>query len=126
MLVGVTVLYEEGVNPVFKSMICRYRSLLILVLLVVPLVMWTSGCGEKEEGQHDRDAHAHTPSDSAATKPALESTAKLSDDYPLTTCVVSGNPLDAMGGAFVMRDIRGVPPHDKTQNLFTLHCLLRI
>ena len=86
----------------FRSIFFRYQSLLIFVFLMVPLVMWTPGCG-KEEGQHDHDAHSQGSSDSATTQRSSESSAKPSDDYPLATCVVSGEPIDAMGGAIVIQ-----------------------
>ena len=62
------------------------------------------GCGNSNEHQnHDHENHqdsnhkqSATSADPAATKLADATTA--ADDYPLTTCVVSGEDLAAMGG----------------------------
>ena len=86
----------------FQTSHRRCRMPLILVLLVVPLTLSVPGCG-KEESPQAHDAHVHTGSDSATTQPSSESSTKQMDDYPLTTCVVSGEPLDAMNGAIVIQ-----------------------
>ncbi len=75
---------------------------LIPVLLVVPLTLAVPGCG-KEEPPQDHDAHVQADSDLAATRPSSESSTKQMDDYPLATCVVSGEPLDAMDEAIVIQ-----------------------
>lgn len=82
----------------------RHRCCMCLIpaVLAVPLILLVPGCG-KEESPQDHDAHVHADSDSAATRPSSETSTKQDNDYPLTTCVVSGDPLDATGEAFVIQ-----------------------
>jgi YHS domain-containing protein len=88
----------------FESIYLRCRTSLMLGLLAVSLPLWLAGCG-KEEPSDGHDAHTHTALESTATRPSTESSANQVDDYPLTTCVVSGDPLDAMGEAFVIEHV---------------------
>ena len=86
----------------FQTIHHRCRMPLILTLPVVPLTLSVPGCG-KEESPQVHDAHVHTDSDSATTQPSSEGSTKQMKDYPLATCVVSGEPLDAMVGAIVIQ-----------------------
>ena len=86
----------------FQSKGLQYFTLRMLALLVVSIALWGVGCSEDNE-HHDEGAHPHTSSHSPATRPLSESLSQGFDDYPLTICVVSGEPLDAMGEAFVIR-----------------------
>lgn len=84
-----------------ESIYRRYRASFIPVLLVVPVTLGVWGCGG-EESSRGQDGQAHTASPSATTRPSTYSSGKQADDYPLTTCVVSGDRLDAMGEGFVI------------------------
>lgn len=57
--------------------------------LVTALGLFLTGCGGDESGDHPHDHDGHEHSASAGESGT--------DDYPLTTCVVSGEALGSMG-----------------------------
>ena len=80
------------------------------------LLIGLAACSSGSEGEHDHGAHDHAShsevegnhqddsheghdhgGDAATESPGLTKI-EPSADYPLTTCVVSDEPLDAMGG----------------------------
>lgn len=63
---------------------------LLLLPFVTAFTIFLTGCGGEEDPHHDHDGHDH----SAATE---ESATAGDTDYPLTTCVVSGEALGSMG-----------------------------
>ena len=60
---------------------------ILLLPAAVALGVFLSGCGGEEENQHDGHDHKAMKDASAAGE----------DGYPLSTCVVSGEPLGSMG-----------------------------
>lgn len=57
--------------------------------VVTAFTIFLTGCGGEEDPHHDHGGHDH----SAMT----EEPATGNSDYPLTTCVVSGEALGSMG-----------------------------
>ena len=78
----------------------RYLTLSMLVSLTVLVPLSMVGCDKENEDHGDP---AHTLSGAATIQPSSVISSQERDDYPLATCVVSGEPLDAMGGAFVIQ-----------------------
>ncbi len=64
------------------------KSILKLALMPVFAIALVSCNGEKAS-EHDHSGHDHDHASSEA--------AHVDGDYPLTTCVVSGEPLGSMG-----------------------------
>lgn len=87
----------------------------IAITAAVSMLVGLSACssgGESDHAHADHETDAHSAVDPADSGSALEEasvepvgaeTPRLEEttpsaDYPLTTCVVSGGPLDSMGG----------------------------
>ena len=86
----------------FQNILAAYR-LAIPVIASLTLLLALAGCGdnkqheghdEHENHQHSNHEHSETPT-SPATSAVIDAG---QNDYPLTTCIVSGEDLDAMGG----------------------------
>ena len=89
----------------------RAAAAVLAPLALVGLAACSSGSdGESGHGTHDHSSHgamedtaadstdSATPGDVATVAVPALTKIEPSADYPLTTCVVSGDSLDAMGG----------------------------
>jgi hypothetical protein len=89
-----------------------------LWVVVAALVLSAGGCDGQESADHsghdhsghDHDAHDHdadahdaAPSAASASQSGAEAGAGADDGYPMTTCVVAGEPLDTMGEPVVIQ-----------------------
>ena len=62
---------------------------LILLPITAAFALSFTGCGKSDSGDHQHDDHDHSA--------AVEDSSTGTSDYPLTTCVVSGEALGSMG-----------------------------
>ena len=77
---------------------CIYKRPPFALVAFLPLLIVIPGCGKTSEPEtHDHEDHDQKHSQ-ASSEPETTTAAVRNDDYPLTTCLVSGEPLDAMGG----------------------------
>jgi len=80
-----------------RTLAPHYVSLAVLTALAFALTGCSSSNDEHED--HDHDEHAgQDHSEHSAPPPTTKIAVDITDDYPLATCVVSGEPLEAMGG----------------------------